>query len=149
MRDLVSRRTPSDHHAVAERLRALIEQGRAEMLDPWRAMLAASPSLQDEMDRTVEQLQVFFNKWVVEIVIVLGSRGTLRFNELKSALAGISGRTLAQRLRDLEEQGLVKRQLHDEMPVRVEYSLTAKGLDVATLALPLVLYLRKPPSRGA
>lgn len=111
-------------------------------MEPWKERLSASAGLQREMDRVVANLQVFFNKWSVEIIIVLGQHGTLRFNELKSSLTGISGRTLTQRLRDLEEQGLVSRRMFDEMPVRVEYSLTKKGLDVAALALPLVLYLQ-------
>lgn len=111
-------------------------------MEPWAARLAASDDLQGELDRVVQALQVFFNKWTVEVVVVLGQRGTLRFHELKEALVGISGRTLTQRLRDLEAQGLVDRKLYDEMPVRVEYSLTRKGLDVAALALPLVLYLQ-------
>ncbi len=98
--------------------------------------------LQHEIDRTVQALQVFFNKWVVEIMYVLRMRGVLRFNELKSALGGISGRTLSTRLKELEAGGLVHRELYDEMPVRVEYSLTEKGSDVANLSMPLVLYLR-------
>lgn len=130
----------------------VIEQNRAELFDPWRDIIARSPKLQAEMDKTVQLLQVFFNKWVVEIIIVLGQHGTLRFSELKNALDGISGRTLSQRLRDLEEQGMVERRLHDEMPIRVDYSLTEKGLDIAMLALPLVLYLRVkselPPPRS-
>lgn len=141
---MVSRRKPGDAldlDAVARRLRALAEENRRQLFEPWRALLADSRDLQAEMDRVVAGLQVFFHKWVVEIVIVLGQRETVRFNELKASLAGISGRTLSQRLRDLEEQGLVRREVHDEMPVRVEYSLTKRGIDVAALALPLVLYL--------
>lgn len=114
---------------------------RETLMEPWRERLAASEGLRREMERVVANLQVFFNKWTVEIIIVLGQHETLRFHELKEGLASISSRTLTQRLRDLEAQGLVRRKLYDEMPVRVEYSLTRKGLDVAALALPLVLYL--------
>lgn len=119
----------------------MAEQSRERLMEPWKERLAASASLQREMDHVVQNLQVFFNKWTVEIIIVLGQHGTLRFSQLKDVLPGISGRTLTQRVRDLEEQGLVHRKMYDEMPVRVEYSLTKKGLDVAALALPLVLYL--------
>lgn len=138
---------PLDWDEVAKALDALASQNRRALLDPWRAMLAGSSDLQAEIDQTVGLLQVFFSKWTVELIIVLGQRETLRFNELKAGLAGISSRTLSQRLRDLEAQGLVRREVHDEMPVRVEYSLTQRGLDVAALALPLVLYLRahRPP----
>lgn len=134
---------------VRDRLEGLIRQNRAELFEPWQALLATSPDLQAEMDATVQALQVFFNKWVVEIILVLGRGEPVRFNDLKRSLEGISGRTLSQRLRDLEEQGLVHRTLYDEMPVRVEYRLTEKGLDVASLALPLVLYLRLDTPAGA
>lgn len=123
-------------------LREMAGQSRERLMEPWRERLAASEGLQREMDNVVANLQVFFNKWTVEIIIVLGQHGTRRFSELKASLSGISGRTLTQRLRDLEEQGLVTRTMYDEMPVRVDYALTQKGLDVAALALPLVLYLQ-------
>lgn len=93
------------------------------------------------MRRIVESLQVFFNKWTVEVIVALWQADELRFNELKDQLAGISGRTLSQRLKELEERGLVDRTVHHERPVRIEYALTTKGQDVAKLALPLVLYL--------
>lgn len=140
---MVSSRTPRGEAALLEGLlREMAAQSRERLVEPWRERLAASEGLQREMDRIVQNLQVFFSKWSVEIIIVLGQHGTRRFSELKGSLSGISGRTLTQRLRDLEEQGLVTRRLYDEMPVRVEYALTRKGLDVAALALPLVLYLQ-------
>jgi DNA-binding HxlR family transcriptional regulator len=138
---LVSARKPPRAVDVDRVLDRFIGESRASLFEPWQAMLARSDDLQRDVGDTVALLQVFFSKWVVEVIIVLGQRGTLRFNELKASLPGISGRTLTQRLRDLEERGLVKRKLYDEMPVRVEYSLTKRGLDVAVLALPLVLYL--------
>lgn len=140
----MSRRIPRDPLATAveDRLRPLIQASREDLFEPWRELIGGSADLRAEMDRTVQSLQVFFNKWTVELVIVLAGAKAVRFNELKARLEGISGRTLAQRLRDLESQGLVARRVFEEMPVRVEYSLTKRGLDVAALALPLVLYLR-------
>lgn len=119
---------------------------RRSLFDPWRTLVADPADLAPEIDAMVQRLQVFFSKWVVEIVVVLGRRESMRFNELKTSLAGISGRTLSQRLKELEAQGLVKRTMYDEMPVRVEYALTKKGTDVAVLALPLVLYLLAHPA---
>ncbi len=138
---MVSGRTPKEAAAIAALLREMATHNRETMMEPWRERLAESEGLRREMERVVANLAVFFNKWTVEIIIVLGQYGTMRFSELRVNLSGISSRTLTQRLRDLEEQGLVKRKMYDEMPVRVEYSLTRKGLDVAALALPLVLYL--------
>ncbi|WP_121610897.1 winged helix-turn-helix transcriptional regulator [Mesobacillus foraminis] len=53
--------------------------------------------------------------------------GPKRFCTLESSM-GISGRVLSERLKDLETQGIVKREVYPETPVRIEYSLTDKGL---------------------
>ena len=65
-------------------------------------------------------------KWTLLLVRDL-SEGRSRFCELERSLAGISPRTLSLRLRALEEEGIVERQMYAEVPPRVEYSLTAKG----------------------
>ena len=65
-------------------------------------------------------------KWTVLIVHDL-SEGPRRFTELEHACAGISPRTLAERLRWLEAEGLVVRRSYAESPPRVEYELTGKG----------------------
>jgi DNA-binding HxlR family transcriptional regulator len=65
-------------------------------------------------------------KWTALLVHDL-SEGARRFTELEAACAGISPRTLSERLRALEEQGIVERRSYPERPPRVEYELTAKG----------------------
>ena len=55
------------------------------------------------------------------------SEGPRRFSDLERALPGISPRTLSDRLRVLEQDGIVARQSYAESPPRVEYELTAKG----------------------
>ena len=66
------------------------------------------------------------DKWTVMIVARLAAR-TMRFGELRRAIAGISQKMLAQTLRGLERDGLVARQVYPEVPPRVEYSLTPLG----------------------
>ena len=63
--------------------------------------------------------------------------GPLRFSELERGLPGISARALTQRLRELEEAGVVARVVEPASPVRVSYELTAKGraLDEVVLAI--------------
>lgn len=65
-------------------------------------------------------------KWTLLILRELFT-GMKRFGELRSALEGISPKTLTERLRILEDQGIVKRTIYPEVPPRVEYALTAYG----------------------
>lgn len=65
-------------------------------------------------------------KWTALLVHDL-SEGPRRFSELERSCHGISPRTLAERLRVLESEGIVERQSYPEAPPRVEYSLTDKG----------------------
>ena len=65
-------------------------------------------------------------KWTALLVHDL-SEGPRRFSELEFSCAGISPRTLSERLRALEHEGIVARHSYAESPPRVEYELTAKG----------------------
>jgi len=69
------------------------------------------------------------DKWSVMVVGML-SPGTLRFNELKRQINGISQRMLTLTLRNLERDGLVTRTVFAEVPPRVEYELTDLGRDL-------------------
>lgn len=71
-------------------------------------------------------LSVIGKKWTVLILRDL-MVGTRRFGELLNSLEGISPKTLSERLKELEEGGVVHRQVFPEIPPRVEYSLTEKG----------------------
>ena len=65
-------------------------------------------------------------KWTILIIRDL-AEGCSRFCELERSLSGISPRTLSLRLRALEEEGILVRKTFQEVPPRVEYSLTPKG----------------------
>jgi DNA-binding HxlR family transcriptional regulator len=65
-------------------------------------------------------------KWTALLVHDL-SEGPRRFSELEHSCAGISPRTLSERLRALEDEGVVERRSYAESPPRVEYELTEKG----------------------
>jgi DNA-binding HxlR family transcriptional regulator len=66
-------------------------------------------------------------RWAGAIVNILLNRPH-RFAEIAAAIPDISDRMLAERLRELEEEGVLQRTVVPETPVRVEYALTAKGL---------------------
>jgi DNA-binding HxlR family transcriptional regulator len=67
------------------------------------------------------------DKWKVLIICKLKNK-TLRFNELRRELKGVTQRVLTHQLRELEADGLVHRTVYAEVPPRVEYTLTALGL---------------------
>jgi DNA-binding HxlR family transcriptional regulator len=80
---------------------------------------------------------VICGKWTLLVIRDLAD-GRSRFCELERSLEGISPRTLSLRLRALEEEGIVDRHTFPEVPPRVEYSLTKKGLAL----LPLIEDMR-------
>lgn len=80
--------------------------------------------LPEEVARLAELLG---RRWVLGILYAMARGGATRFNEFRQVLTGIPPRTLAQRLVELEEAGVVARQVVDARPPRVEYSLTRDG----------------------
>ncbi len=62
-------------------------------------------------------------KWKLPVIYVLCENGTLRYNELKKAL-GITNVMLSNTLKEMEEEGLILRRQYNEIPPRVDYSLT-------------------------
>ena len=77
-------------------------------------------------------------KWTAVVVHDL-SEGPRRFTELEHSCRGISPRTLSERLRALEQEGIVVRRSYTESPPRVEYALTEKGEDL----LPIIDEMRR------
>jgi DNA-binding HxlR family transcriptional regulator len=86
-------------------------------------------------------------KWTILLIRDLAA-GCSRFCELERSLAGISPRTLSLRLRALEEEGIVVRQTFPEVPPRVEYSLTPKGVALLPLVEDMRRYGREWLGRG-
>lgn len=74
-------------------------------------------------------LNVLGQKWVLRIIRSLGEQ-TQRFCELQDALGGANSATLSQRLKLLEDEGLIDRRKISNLPPWVEYSLTEKGADL-------------------
>ncbi|MAH90695.1 MAG: hypothetical protein CMA11_02895 [Euryarchaeota archaeon] len=95
-----------------------------------------------EVEAAVEALHVFGSRWTIEILSTLYIAGPRRFNQLKTLLAGISSRTLSDKLRFLVSEGLVIRQVEDGPPVRVDYILSDHGTTCGRLLSPLVAHLK-------
>lgn len=75
-------------------------------------------------------MRVIGGKWRVPVICALHQDGKTRFNDLKRKIRGITNTALASALKDLEEYGLVTRTQYQEMPVRVEYHITAACEDL-------------------
>ena len=66
-------------------------------------------------------------RWMLAVLWASAEEGAVRFNEFKQAVGAIPPRTLAQRLVELEEAGMLERRVVDTRPPRVEYRLTDEG----------------------
>ncbi len=75
-------------------------------------------------------LKLLSNKWKILIIRDLLS-GTKRFGELKNSLGTITQKVLTTSLRDMEEKGLVTRKIYNQIPPKVEYTLTDIGYSLA------------------
>lgn len=77
--------------------------------------------------------EILSRRWSLLILKNLSTKETIRFNELKRALAGISSTVLSERLLELEREGLVSKKIYPEVPLRVEYSLTPQAKELETI----------------
>jgi len=98
----------------------------------------AGPTREDlEMiERTRAARDLLASKWKVDLLYLL-ARGALRYSRLYDNLRGASKKMLTDSLRGLERDGFVDRNVYAEVPVRVEYSLTALGWSATELLMAL------------
>lgn len=79
----------------------------------------------------------FGNKWSFLIILLLSENGSTRFGQLGKLIPDISTKVLSNTLRVLEADGLLKRTVFPEVPVRVEYELTDTGRSLVPIILSL------------
>jgi DNA-binding HxlR family transcriptional regulator len=87
-------------------------------------------------------IELIGKRWTGAIVCALTER-PMRFGELAKAVPGLSDRLLSQRLRELEQQGLVRREVEAGTPVRVTYSLSEAGEDLGPSISELKVWARR------
>jgi DNA-binding HxlR family transcriptional regulator len=83
-------------------------------------------------------IDVIGKKWALLIINAIGNYGSLRFNKLMEELHGISPKTLADTLKRLQNEKLLKRESFAEIPPRVEYSLTKDGQGLREAVVPIL-----------
>ncbi|WP_303869677.1 helix-turn-helix domain-containing protein [Acetobacterium wieringae] len=86
--------------------------------------------------RIKQALKMIDGKWKLPIICTLGDQ-TMRFNELKREIVGITSMMLTSSLKELEECGIVHRESYHEVPPKVEYSLTDGGLSLTPILFDL------------
>ena len=97
---------------------AVSEQSAEELLCPLRHML-----------------DLFGGKWKLPIVCILSSGAPTRYSTIRRKLGDITNVMLAQSLKDLEAAGIIHREQYNEVPPRVEYTLTEEGRSVVPVLL--------------
>ncbi|HEV8295789.1 MAG TPA: helix-turn-helix domain-containing protein [Acidimicrobiales bacterium] len=100
--------------------------GALEIPNDPAALERPEPDVFDPNCPTRQVLDRIGDRWTVLVVLTL-LHATLRFTELRRAIAGITPKALTATLRALERDGLVERQIYAEVPPRVEYRLTDLG----------------------
>lgn len=94
------------------------------------------PKLEKDIRCPLEYaLDVFGGKWKSRIICTLGMNATMRYSELRGELTNITDTMLSASLKELQEDGMVIRTQYNEIPPKVEYSLTKKGISVIPLLL--------------
>lgn len=84
--------------------------------------------------KTLSQiLTIIGNKWTLLIIYNL-QRSSVRFTNLQRAVGGITHKSLSSELKRLEKEGIVSRTVYAEVPIRVEYRLTEKGIALLSAA---------------
>ncbi|WP_157157264.1 MULTISPECIES: helix-turn-helix domain-containing protein [unclassified Diaminobutyricimonas] len=96
----------------------------------------------DECRRFQASVELAGRKWVAAILLA-GARGARRFSEYRTLVEGISDRLLAARLKELETEGLMHRDVQPTTPVSISYAPTASGQQLISLLHPLVTWSRE------
>lgn len=82
-------------------------------------------------------------KWTMPVIYSLGIRESMRFNELKKGIPGISAASLSERVSELERLGIIERRVFPSTPPRVEYGLTEQGRELRGILCQLNTWFKK------
>lgn len=92
------------------------------------------PKLEKDIRCPLEYgLDIFGGKWKSRIICVLANKECLRYSKIRNEMVNITDAVLASTVKELVKDGIVIRKSYDEIPPRVEYSLTEKGKSVVPI----------------
>jgi len=129
IRSVVETKIKHTLQGIEETLKDVLEKERITFND-----------LRDILRGLDSSFKLLSQKWILETLYSLLLKGSMSFNELKRVL-GVNSRTLSLKLRELVEQGYIKREVKPGPPLRSLYMLTEKGKNAALLSIPLVYYI--------
>jgi DNA-binding HxlR family transcriptional regulator len=96
------------------------------------------------MKETSKIRKLITKRGTMEMLVPLCcSTQPVRYKEFRQLLKGFSSKTLARRLKELERAEILERQAYNEIPPRVEYTLTAKGQELVASVINLMQWMRK------
>lgn len=92
------------------------------------------PKLEKDIRCPLEYgMDIFGGKWKPRIICVLAEKKRMRYSSLRKDMVDITDNVLASNLRELLEDGIVERRQYNEIPPRVEYFLSEKGISVVPI----------------
>lgn len=90
-----------------------------------------------------EAIRLFSAKWNLFILKKIFAKGQIRYNELLKSIKGINPKMLSKRLKELEDYGLIKKEVTLDVPIKVDYSLSESGEDLAELFIAIDSWSQK------
>ena len=129
LRKLIEARMERILRGIEETLRNVLENQSVTFED-----------LKGDLESLEESFNLLSQKWNLQIIYTLFLKNSVTFSGLKKIL-GVNSRTLSDKLKNLKSYGYIDRIVKTGPPLRVEYTLTAKGKNTVLMALPLLYYL--------
>ncbi len=86
-------------------------------------------------------MDIISKKWALLVINAIGNSQKIRYSEIRDTLGEVNSKVLSDRLKELEEAGLIKREAYAEIPPRVEYSLTENGKSLREAIVPLMKWV--------
>ncbi len=83
-------------------------------------------------------IDIISKKWALLIINEIGNHGRIRYNKLQKELGDVSPKTLADTLKGLRRENLINREAFNEIPPRVDYTLTKDGIKLREAIIPLL-----------
>ncbi|MGP4101192.1 winged helix-turn-helix transcriptional regulator [Nonomuraea sp. KM90] len=98
----------------------------------------ARPAIHEPNCRSFQDIVELVGRRWTSAILLAGRRGARRFGEYRGSVPGISDRLLAQRLKELEAEGLITRTVIPSTPVQIRYALSPDGEELMRILQPLV-----------